>query len=978
MEMERVDLSLICRTCKCVSPTMKSVFSGFESANISIHNPRIDEMLMACAAVQIELGDGLPNLMCEMCCQSLKNAYDFKRQCEAVDHSLREYCKNMKVNAIKQELQNTDFMESLNTLSNLLVDDTTSNAPNNPTQPQTKEATKTVTETQTDTTSTASAENEGKPNIHPETDYIQFLDNNQMLLTCRECTKMFTTLEGLRSHKRAHAGNTFKCKQCDKEYTRKNHLERHEASHGKKKVHVCKICSKTLTRMEHLKRHLVTHLREKPFQCKTCNRGFNRIEHLHNHSPRCKGEVVHVCPVCNKAFTREDSLEVHKQQHDKALLSLPTIDNLDNIEQHYFEVDYDASVNFSDNSDLEDCFEPQVEVTESAGDAKLEEAKDVGVVEINEEKLQDTGFSDSQAEDVEEECIEIRQEMDEDDEEEDDEKPLATLAGIVKAESNDNKILLLVEENERGDYNDTTIMDVARETEVENEDLGGDGIPVEAAIDSGEFDNFESYDQENADSSQESSDEEYKPPVQTSPNGKRRGRPRIHPPKPKGTGKRGRPVGSKGIKKKPKVVEEEEIGEFPCPLCLEFFDRISQLDKHAKEVHPGLKIHTCHVCDKQFSRPNHLKRHLTSHSEEKPFCCEICTKSFVRKDHLLQHQKLHEQQEDIPCDVCGKCFNRADHLAKHKASRHGIGDKVTVMGEKKYNCEICMKGFTTEKYRDVHMKAHKGDKQYSCRVCEKSFLSKSHLTEHMKFHNEHSKKFLCSECGQRFIRNDYLVIHMRRHRGEKPFKCKFCGKGFPRTTDLTVHERYHTGEKTHLCTVCGRGFGRAYNLTVHMRTHTGEKPYRCTYCDAAFAQGNDLKAHIRRHTGERFQCDLCTESFLMGYLLTQHKRAVHGLNVVSNIRRLQPVHKTENPDEPPPITIPLPKPTIPENLMFTHLLHPHVPGFPKEEKVEEPQTHPPPPPMLAKPIMPENLVFNHLQAQLSLSQMHFSAQRPTM
>lgn len=61
-----------------------------------------------------------------------------------------------------------------------------------------------------------------------------------------------------------------------------------------------------------------------------------------------------------------------------------------------------------------------------------------------------------------------------------------------------------------------------------------------------------------------------------------------------------------------------------------------------------------------------------------------------------------------------------------------------------------------------------------------------------------------------------------------------------------------------------------------MRTHTGEKPYQCTYCDAAFAQGNDLKAHIRRHTGERFQCDLCSESFLMGYLLTQHKRTVHG------------------------------------------------------------------------------------------------------
>lgn len=47
-------------------------------------------------------------------------------------------------------------------------------------------------------TTSLNAEINDKPNLHPETDYIQFLDNNQMLLTCRECAKMFTTLEGLR------------------------------------------------------------------------------------------------------------------------------------------------------------------------------------------------------------------------------------------------------------------------------------------------------------------------------------------------------------------------------------------------------------------------------------------------------------------------------------------------------------------------------------------------------------------------------------------------------------------------------------------------------------------------------------------------------------------------------------------------------------------------------------------------------------
>ncbi|XP_019773306.1 zinc finger protein 814 isoform X2 [Dendroctonus ponderosae] len=887
--------------------------------------------------------------MCEMCCQTLKSAFAFKKQCETVDGSLREYCKTMKVNAIKQELQNSEFMESLNTLSSLLNSDG---------DPQsTKIAAKEASSIEISEPSTSMVmEINEKPTLQPETDYIQFLDNNQMLLTCRECAKMFTTLEGLRCHKRVHAGTTFKCKQCDKEYTRKNHLDRHEASHGKRKVHVCKICNKTLTRMEHLKRHLITHLREKPFNCKNCNRGFNRIEHLHNHIPRCRGEIVHICPVCNKAFNREDSLEVHKQQHDKISLLLPTIENLDNLDEHYFEVDYDAAIAFSDNSDVEDCFEPQVEVTETLGEAKIGDNDEFS--ENSKDPIQDP---DGQKQD--QECIEIRQDA----EDEDDEKPLSSIAAMVKSEEGQ---LMLREGNDEDDDDDCD-MD---QSDMDHEDELEEG---EIVLGSSMGNDFENYEDNGNDSSVDSSDEEYLPkkPAQASPNGKRRGRPRIHPPKPKSTGRRGRPLGSKGIKKKQKPIEEEDIGEYPCPFCNEFYDRISLLDKHAKEMHPDLKVHKCNICGKDFSRPNHLKRHMSSHSENKPFTCEICTKSFVRKDHLLQHQKLHEQQEELPCDICGKSFGRADHLAKHKASKHGIGEKLMIMGDKKFYCDKCHKGFTTEKYRDVHMKAHNGEKKFMCKVCEKTFLSRSHLTEHMKFHNEHSKKFLCSECGQRFIRNDYLVIHMRRHRGEKPFKCKFCGKGFPRTTDLTVHERYHTGEKTHLCTVCGRGFGRAYNLTVHMRTHTGEKPYQCTYCDAAFAQGNDLKAHIRRHTGERFQCDLCSESFLMGYLLTQHKRTVHGLNVVSNIRRLQPVHKTENPDEPPPITIPLPKPCVPENLMFSHIMQsqPHMPQVQtKQEKLEDSTSLTIP---LSKPLMPESLMFNHLQAQLSLSQMHFS-QRP--
>lgn len=59
------------------------------------------------------------------------------------------------------------------------------------------------------------------------------------------------------------------------------------------------------------------------------------------------------------------------------------------------------------------------------------------------------------------------------------------------------------------------------------------------------------------------------------------------------------------------------------------------------------KVHECPLCHMKFQRPEHVKRHMLSHSSEKPFACPEpgCNKRFNRNDNLKQHlRNIHKKK----------------------------------------------------------------------------------------------------------------------------------------------------------------------------------------------------------------------------------------------------------------------------------------------------------------------------------------------
>lgn len=69
-----------------------------------------------------------------------------------------------------------------------------------------------------------------------------------------------------------------------------------------------------------------------------------------------------------------------------------------------------------------------------------------------------------------------------------------------------------------------------------------------------------------------------------------------------------------------------------------------KLNDKAATIQDPKKKHACPLCFARFQRPEHVKRHMKSHSLEKPFECDQpnCGKRFNRKDNLKAHlKKIH-------------------------------------------------------------------------------------------------------------------------------------------------------------------------------------------------------------------------------------------------------------------------------------------------------------------------------------------------
>lgn len=78
---------------------------------------------------------------------------------------------------------------------------------------------------------------------------------------------------------------------------------------------------------------------------------------------------------------------------------------------------------------------------------------------------------------------------------------------------------------------------------------------------------------------------------------------------------------------------------FVCDQCGGSYSTMHTLKEHINDKHTKKKVHTCEVCQREFTNRHLYRNHVVTHSEDRPFACMICTKAFKLKTNLMRHTK---------------------------------------------------------------------------------------------------------------------------------------------------------------------------------------------------------------------------------------------------------------------------------------------------------------------------------------------------